>query len=196
IAFDPTIVTYRELLEVFFTLHDPTTLNQQGPDRGTQYRSAIFYHSAEQRAVAEQVIKELEVGQVADDPIVTELVPVPAFPPAALRDHLSEGRPLRGVFAESRLRVRDAGAPARAGGRDLPRGDGRARGERPRHVPDVLGGAPVWRARLVSQRGRPRGGVRQSATGRASPRGLPLGTPRHAASRGGSCLAPDAAAVT
>src|SRR3989475_3577767 len=59
IAFDPTIVTYRELLEVFFTLHDPTTLNQQGPDRGTQYRSAIFYHSAEQRAVAEQVIKEI-----------------------------------------------------------------------------------------------------------------------------------------
>ena len=82
IAFDPAVVTYRELLEVFFTLHDPTTLNRQGPDTGTQYRSAIFYHSAEQRAVAEQVIKELEVGKVWDDPIVTELVPFTEFYPA------------------------------------------------------------------------------------------------------------------
>src|SRR5437879_13843608 len=76
IAFDPAVVTYRELLEVFFTLHDPTTLNQQGPDTGTQYRSAIFYHTAEQLAVAEQVIKELEAGKVWDAPIVTELVPL------------------------------------------------------------------------------------------------------------------------
>jgi len=82
IAFDPAIVTYRELLEVFFTLHDPTTLNRQGPDTGTQYRSAIFYHTAEQRATAEQVIKELEAGKVWDDPIVTELVPLTEFYPA------------------------------------------------------------------------------------------------------------------
>jgi len=82
IALDPAVVTYRELLEVFFTLHDPTTLNRQGPDTGTQYRSAIFYHSAEQHAVAEQVIKELEVGKVWDDPIVTELVPFTEFHPA------------------------------------------------------------------------------------------------------------------
>src|SRR3989442_7369383 len=73
IAFDPTIVTYRELLEVFFTLHDPTTLNRQGPDTGTQYRSAIFYHTAEQRATAEQVIKELEAGEVLEAPRVTQV---------------------------------------------------------------------------------------------------------------------------
>src|SRR2546428_11868686 len=68
IGFDPAVVSYRELLEVFFTLHDPTTLNRQGPDTGTQYRSAIFYHTAEQRATAEQVIKELEAGEVRADP--------------------------------------------------------------------------------------------------------------------------------
>src|SRR2546425_11415288 len=77
IAFDPAVVTYRELLEVFFTLHDPTTLNRQGPDTGTQYRSAIFYHTAEQRATAEQVIKELEAGEGPDDPLLAELVPPP-----------------------------------------------------------------------------------------------------------------------
>ena len=67
---------------MLFRSHDPTTLNRQGPDTGTQYRSAIFYHSAEQRAVAEQVIQELEVGKVWDDPIVTELVPLTEFHPA------------------------------------------------------------------------------------------------------------------
>ena len=82
IAFDPAVVTYRELLEVFFTLHDPTTLNQQGPDTGTQYRSAIFYHTAEQRAVAEQVIKEIEAAKLWDDPVVTEVVPFTEFYPA------------------------------------------------------------------------------------------------------------------
>src|SRR2546425_13145447 len=83
IGFDPAVVSYRELLEVFFTLHDPTTLNRQGPDTGTQYRSAIFYHTAEQRATAEQVIKELEAGKGWEDPIVTELVPLTEFYPAA-----------------------------------------------------------------------------------------------------------------
>src|SRR3989449_11768864 len=80
--FDPKQVSFKEILEVFFVIHDPTTLNRQGNDAGTQYRSAIFYHSAEQRAVAEQVIKELEVGKVWDDPIVTELVPFTEFYPA------------------------------------------------------------------------------------------------------------------
>src|SRR5256712_13928931 len=81
ISFDPAIVTYRELLEVFFTLHDPTTLNRQGPDTGTQYRSAIFYHTAEQRATAEQVIKELEAGEGWDDPHRPERRPPSAAHP-------------------------------------------------------------------------------------------------------------------
>src|SRR5256885_4756842 len=82
IGFDPAVFSYRELLEVSFPLHDPTTLNRQGPDTGTQYRSAIFYHTAEQRATAEQVIKELEAGKVWDDPIVTELLPLTEVYPA------------------------------------------------------------------------------------------------------------------
>jgi len=82
IEFDPAVVSYRELLEVFFTIHDPTTLNRQGGDVGTQYRSAIFYHSPQQRQEAEAVIAELEAGKVWDDPIVTEVVPLQAFYPA------------------------------------------------------------------------------------------------------------------
>src|SRR3989442_1041498 len=82
IAFDPPIVPYRARLRVFFPLHDPTTLNRQGPDTGTQYRSAIFYHAAGQRATAEQVIKEPEAGRVWDDPVVTEFVPFTEFYPA------------------------------------------------------------------------------------------------------------------
>src|SRR3989441_12352946 len=82
IGFDPAVVSSRELLEVFFTLHDPTPLTRQGPDTGTQYRSAIFYHTAEQRATAEQVIKELEAGKVWGDPVVTQLVPFTRVYPA------------------------------------------------------------------------------------------------------------------
>ena len=82
VAFDPAIVSYRDLLGVFFTLHDPTTLNAQGGDVGTQYRSAIFYHDDEQRRVAEEAVSELEAEHVFDDPIVTEIVPLPAFYPA------------------------------------------------------------------------------------------------------------------
>ena len=74
ITFDPNVVSYRELLEVFFAIHDPTTLNRQGHDVGTQYRSAIFYHSPDQKAVAEDVIAALTKDQVFDDPIVTEVV--------------------------------------------------------------------------------------------------------------------------
>jgi len=75
VTFDPRVVTFREILEVFFTIHDPTTLNRQGADVGTQYRSAIFYHSPAQREVAEQVIAELTTEQLWPDPIVTELTP-------------------------------------------------------------------------------------------------------------------------
>ncbi|HXH05916.1 MAG TPA: peptide-methionine (S)-S-oxide reductase MsrA [Vicinamibacterales bacterium] len=82
ITFDPRVISYRELLEIFFAIHDPTTLNRQGPDVGTQYRSAIFYHSPEQRAAAEAVIRDLEARKVFDDPIVTEVVQLTAFYPA------------------------------------------------------------------------------------------------------------------
>ena len=82
IEFDPAVITFRDLLNVFFTIHDPTTLNRQGADVGTQYRSAIFYHTAEQRAEAERAIAEQESSGVWDDPIVTEVTPLQAFCPA------------------------------------------------------------------------------------------------------------------
>jgi peptide-methionine (S)-S-oxide reductase len=82
ITFDPALVSFRELLEVFFAIHDPTTLNRQGPDEGTQYRSAIFYHTLEQKAIAGELIAELERSEIWDDPIVTELTPFEAFYPA------------------------------------------------------------------------------------------------------------------
>jgi peptide-methionine (S)-S-oxide reductase len=75
ITFDPGTVTYRELLEVFFVIHDPTTLNRQGHDVGTQYRSAIFYHNQEQKQVAENVIASFTKEKVYPNPIVTEVVP-------------------------------------------------------------------------------------------------------------------------
>jgi peptide-methionine (S)-S-oxide reductase len=79
ITFDPQIVSYRDLLEVFFVIHDPTTLNRQGEDVGTQYRSAIFYHSEAQRETAEEVIRELTEKRVWRDPIVTEVTPASTF---------------------------------------------------------------------------------------------------------------------
>jgi peptide-methionine (S)-S-oxide reductase len=79
VTFDPQVVTFREILEVFFTIHDPTTLNRQGADAGTQYRSAIFYHSPEQREVAEQVVAELTAEQLWRDPVVTEVTPLTEF---------------------------------------------------------------------------------------------------------------------
>ncbi|HLJ68409.1 MAG TPA: peptide-methionine (S)-S-oxide reductase MsrA [Chloroflexota bacterium] len=82
VTFDPSELSYRDLLDVFFSIHDPTTLNRQGPDVGTQYRSAIFYHSPEQKATAEQVIKELQASGTWRDPIVTEVVPLDTFYPA------------------------------------------------------------------------------------------------------------------
>ena len=82
ITFDPSVVSFDDLLHVFFTIHDPTTLNRQGGDVGTQYRSAIFYHSPEQKGTAERVIAELQAENVWDDPIVTEVKPLAAFYPA------------------------------------------------------------------------------------------------------------------
>ncbi len=82
VTFDLQVVSYRQLLEVFFTIHDPTSLNRQGADVGTQYRSAIFYHNPGQKADAEQLIKELEAEQVWGKPIVTELIPFSTFYPA------------------------------------------------------------------------------------------------------------------
>jgi peptide-methionine (S)-S-oxide reductase len=82
VTFDPAAISYRDLLEIFFTVHDPTTLNRQGADVGTQYRSAIFYHTAEQRATAEAVIAGLGSEKVWDAPIVTQVVPFETFYPA------------------------------------------------------------------------------------------------------------------
>lgn len=79
ITFDPAITTFREILEVFFTIHDPTTLNRQGNDVGTQYRSAIFYHSDEQRRVAEEVMQEITLAKIWDDPLVTQVEPASQF---------------------------------------------------------------------------------------------------------------------
>jgi peptide-methionine (S)-S-oxide reductase len=79
IRFDPKIISFRELLEIFFGIHDPTTLNRQGNDAGTQYRSAIFYHSPEQKATANEVIKKLMEDKLFDSPIVTEVVPASTF---------------------------------------------------------------------------------------------------------------------
>ena len=82
VTFEPGIISFREILEVFFTVHDPTTLNRQGADIGTQYRSAIFFHSEEQKSTAEEVIKEFDAKGIWDRPIVTELTPFSEFFPA------------------------------------------------------------------------------------------------------------------
>jgi peptide-methionine (S)-S-oxide reductase len=87
ITFDPGVISFRELLEVFFSIHDPTTLNYQGNDVGTQYRSAIFYHSSEQKQEAEQVIGELTALGVWAQPIVTEVKPLTEFYPAEEYHH-------------------------------------------------------------------------------------------------------------
>jgi peptide-methionine (S)-S-oxide reductase len=79
ITFDPSITTFRELLDVFFAIHDPTTLNRQGNDVGTQYRSAIFFHSLEQKRIAEETIAELGSTGAVRGRIVTQLVPAENF---------------------------------------------------------------------------------------------------------------------
>jgi peptide-methionine (S)-S-oxide reductase len=82
VAFDPGVLSYRDLLAVFFSVHDPTTLNRQGADVGTQYRSEIFYHSAEQQQAAREVIAELQRTGVWEAPIVTAITPFQVFYPA------------------------------------------------------------------------------------------------------------------
>ncbi|MCA0236509.1 MAG: peptide-methionine (S)-S-oxide reductase MsrA [Bacteroidetes bacterium] len=77
VTFDPAVISFKEILEVFFTVHDPTTLNRQGNDTGTQYRSAIFYHSPQQKTIAEEV--KAASAEIWDDPIVTEITPFDKF---------------------------------------------------------------------------------------------------------------------
>lgn len=73
VTFDPSVISYHDLLTVFFAIHDPTTLNRQGADAGTQYRSAIFYHDEEQKKIAGRIIREITDAGIWDDPIVTEV---------------------------------------------------------------------------------------------------------------------------
>jgi peptide-methionine (S)-S-oxide reductase len=82
VTFDPDVISFGDLLDVFFTIHDPTTLNRQGADKGTQYRSAIYYESPEQQAEAKRKIGNLVAEHVWDDPIVTEVAPLTEFYPA------------------------------------------------------------------------------------------------------------------
>jgi peptide-methionine (S)-S-oxide reductase len=82
VTFDPAVLSFRDILEVFFSIHDPTTLNRQGPDVGTQYRSAVFYHTPEQRATTEQIIREISAAGLWSATIVTEVMPFQAFYPA------------------------------------------------------------------------------------------------------------------
>ena len=79
LTFDPREVSYKDILKVFFTIHDPTTLNRQGADVGTQYRSAIFYHNLEQKVTAEETIKELTAEKIWGNPIVTQIAPLDVF---------------------------------------------------------------------------------------------------------------------
>ena len=82
IRFDPSVISFKDILRVFFSVHDPTTMNRQGADIGTQYRSAIFYHNDDQKRDAEEVVKEITDEAVYDQPIVTEIVPLEKFWPA------------------------------------------------------------------------------------------------------------------
>ena len=79
ISFDPNVISYKQILEIFFVMHDPTTLNRQGNDVGTQYRSVVFYESAEQKETAQSVIQDLTARRIWDSPIVTQLVPEETF---------------------------------------------------------------------------------------------------------------------
>ena len=82
VAFDPAAITFKDLLDIFFTVHDPTTLNRQGHDVGPQYRSAIFYHSEEQKTIAEATIAAVSAAGLWANPIVTEVAALAAFYPA------------------------------------------------------------------------------------------------------------------
>jgi peptide-methionine (S)-S-oxide reductase len=82
VTYDPAVITFKDLLEIFFTIHDPTTLNRQGADVGTQYRSAIYYHTPAQKTEAEAAVKELNERKLWDAPLVTEITPLGTFYPA------------------------------------------------------------------------------------------------------------------
>jgi len=82
VSFNPSRISYREILEIFFSVHDPTTLNRQGPDVGTSYRSAVFYHNERQKTVVEELIGELNKAHLWEKPIVTQIVPLDIFYPA------------------------------------------------------------------------------------------------------------------
>ena len=82
IIFNSEVISYKDILEIFFTIHDPTTLNRQGADVGTQYRSVVFYHSDEQKKIADSVIRELERSGAWEHPVVTEIAPLRNFYPA------------------------------------------------------------------------------------------------------------------
>lgn len=98
LTYDPAVISYREILEVFFTIHDPTTLNRQGNDIGTQYRSVIYYHSPDQEETAKQVIAEM--ANVWDAPIVTELSPAGVYYPAEdYHQNYYRNNPLQGYCA-------------------------------------------------------------------------------------------------
>ncbi len=87
VSFDPSVLSYDDLLRVFFTIHDPTTLNRQGADVGTQYRSVIFTGSDAERDAAQAVAREIASAGIWDGPIVTEITPLPAFHPAEAEHH-------------------------------------------------------------------------------------------------------------
>ena len=98
VTFDPRVVGYRDILDVFFATHDPTTKNRQGADVGTQYRSAIFYHSPEQKEIAESRIAELNAEQIWPAPIVTEVVPLDSStPPRSITRATSAAIPARAI---------------------------------------------------------------------------------------------------
>ncbi len=82
ISFDPSVITFEEILEIFWNTHDPTTLNKQGADEGPQYRSVVFYHSEEQKKIAEEYKRQLEASRVYKNPIVTEISPLINYYPA------------------------------------------------------------------------------------------------------------------
>ncbi|MEO8398670.1 MAG: peptide-methionine (S)-S-oxide reductase MsrA [Ignavibacteriaceae bacterium] len=97
ITFDPNVISYDELLEIFWKTHDPTTLNKQGADVGTQYRSVIFYHNEEQKQKAEHYKNELENSKIWNDPIVTEISPIKTFYKAEdYHQHYYESNPFQG----------------------------------------------------------------------------------------------------
>ncbi|MBI3595685.1 MAG: peptide-methionine (S)-S-oxide reductase MsrA [Nitrospirae bacterium] len=79
VTFDPGVISFKEILQVFFSIHDPTTLNRQGSDMGSQYRSAIYYRTPEQKMIAEQVMKEINTAEIWNAPIVTEIAPLKTF---------------------------------------------------------------------------------------------------------------------